>query len=316
MKIIFKKICLLVGLAVVICSAIAVVLFLSGDDVTTTQSEADYPLLEPNEKLPNITIGWPGFWPGLVFEFEGPFPEMPDKMMVYKIVYPDPNKFTEAYVRELAEKYFDMPKNAKMLMPGGPLYLHWLKTDMHLFELEARTGFFNIQKYEKARKKRSEDRKDFPSDEECKKIATDYLKSRGLFEDNAYGPSIVDNTSSGVMSVGFGQMVGKYKRSGSAGSLAMNIGPNGEIVKVRKQWLELVPWKIAPIKTAREAFEQLKEGKAALNNRIGGKITKIELRYELPGVEGYSVPVYWFDYSTPERFSYAVVPAVKDEYVE
>lgn len=317
MKRTWKKIWVSASLAVVICSAIAVVLILSGDDITTTQSEPDYPLLDPNEKLPDKL--WPGPWPGLVFEFEGTFPKMPDKMLVYKIVYTDPNKFTEAYVRELAEKSFDMPKDAIFTKsgpkPGGSPVLY-LKTQTHSFYIDPDTGDFNIRKYEKARQKLSSDRKDFPSDEECKKIATDYLKSRGLFEDNAYGPRIFDNTSSGVMLVGFSQMVGTYKRSGSTGDMRIKIGPGGEIVEVSKRWLELVPYKLAPIKTSQEAFQQLKEGKAFVTNMIGGKITKIELRYELWWIGEYSQPVYWFEYPTPERSSHAVVPAIRPEYLK
>jgi len=304
---------LIAVLASVLILLIVFAFYKNGSEIN--QSGQDYPVLAKDEKLPDI--GWSGPWPGLVFEFEEPLPEMPDKMIVYRIVYPDQNNITEAYVRELAEKYFDMPKDALLTRssprPGGSA-LFKLKTQTHLFVFDPDTGFFDIHKYEKARQKRSRDRKDFPSDEECKKIATDYLKGRGLFEDNAYGPSIVDNTSSGVMSVGFGQMVGTYKRSGSAGSMVIDIGPDGEIVTVGKQWLELVSWKLAPIIPAREAFEQLKKGRSILIERIGGKITKIELRYELPGAMGYALPVYWFDYSTPERYSYAVVPAIRPEY--
>jgi hypothetical protein len=309
------KCVLIVALVSVLIVLVVVSSYKSGSEIS--QSEKDYPMLDPNEKLPDEL--WPGPWPGLVFEFEGTFPKMPDKMLVYKIVYPDPNKFTEAYVRELAEKSFDMPKDAIFAKSGpkpGGTAIYWLETQTHLFEFDPDNGFFDFYKYENARKKLSSDRKDFPSDEECKKIATDYLKSRGLFEDNTYGPSIFDNTRSGVMSVGFGQMVGTYKRSGSAGGIGMQIGPDGEIVKVRKQWLELEPYKLAPIKTPQEAFQQLKEGKAFLINRIGGKITKIELRYRLGWTEEYSLPVYWFEYPTPERSSYALVPAIKQEYLK
>jgi len=301
-----------------ICSAIAVVLILSEDDVTTTQSksETEYQELDPNEKLSDISFGWsrpPGPAGPLKFKFVGRFPKVPDKMLVYKIVRPE--NITEAYVRELAEKYFDMPKDAKLSRSGGSLNLYWLKTHTHLFEFFPRTGFFNILKYKKAREKLSEDRKDYPSDEECKKIATEYLKERGLLPEDAYlgGVSDINIESVGAVSVWFGRMIGQYKSGGHGSGILIEIGVAGEITKVSKRWVEYEPYKMAPIKTPQEAFEQLKHGRALLMTS-SGKVKAMALWYHMPADGEYVQPVYSFGFDLPS--SYAIVPAITQEYLK
>jgi len=304
-------------LAVLCISGVFFFLFKVEDKIP--EPEGPYPVLEPNEKLPNIGAPWVNYSPEKpVFKFGGPFPKMPSKMIVYKIVRPQ--NITEAHVREVIEKCFGLPPDAKMSRssprPGG-LALYWLKTQTHLFEFEPDTGFFNIFKYEKARQKRSNDRKDFPSDEQCKRIATEYLKERGLLPEDAYLSGVGDNTSAGVMSVAFRKKIDGYKCWGPGAQILVNMGPVGEIVQVIKNWVELEPWKMAPIKTPKEALKELKSGRAFMG-RHSGKITKISLRYDTPsGLAPYAQPVYWFDCSGPSgRDFYAAVPAIKTEYLK
>lgn len=86
--------------------------------------------------------------------------------------------------------------------------LYWLETSTHLFELEPRTGLFNIVKLKEKGTKYSKNRADYPSDEECKKIAAEFIKSRGLLEEGMYlKKRIVDNKSAGGMSVVFGRVI-------------------------------------------------------------------------------------------------------------
>jgi mRNA-degrading endonuclease RelE of RelBE toxin-antitoxin system len=236
-------------------------------------------------------------------------------MIVYKIIRPQ--NITEAYVREVAEKCFGMPPDAKIAVPEGSSNLYRLRTDKYLFRFESDTGFFSIYKYTKARQKQSRDRKDFPSDEECEKIATEYLKERGLLPEDAYLRGVGDSTSSRVMSVAFGKKIDGYKGWGPGAQILVHIGPDGEIVKVLKQWIELEPWKMAPIKTPKEALKELRKGKAFMGGHRG-KITNICLRYDTPsGLAPYSQPVYWFDYTGPSGYKfYAAVPAIKSEYLK
>ncbi|MHC4461684.1 MAG: hypothetical protein ACYS30_09640 [Planctomycetota bacterium] len=309
----WKKIWLSAGLAVVICSAIAVVLILSGNDVTTTQSEADYPLLEPNEKLSDISSGWsrpPGPGGPLKFEFVGRFPKVPDRMLVYKVLRPQ--NVTEADVRELARNYFGMPADAQFRRNGR--YCN-LNTEAYNFMFQAHTGFFSLFKHKKARKKLSEDSKDYPSDEECKKIATEYLEERGLLPEDAYlcGVSGVNIGAVGAMSVWFGRKIGQYDIWGHGSDILVEIGVAGEITKVSKRWVEYEPYKMAPIKSPKEAFKQLKYGNALLMTS-SGKATKIKLAYHTHSNDEYIQPVYSFGFGLPD--SYAIVPAIKPEYLK
>ena len=306
----WRKIFLTVGLVVVICSVIVVVLILSGDDVTPIESRSDYPVLDRNEKLPDVSFGWYRHPDRkLVFEFDGPFPKMPDKMLVYKIIRPQ--NITEAYVRELAEKYFDMPTDAAFRR-NEPYYK--LKTETYLFRFDSSTGFFSILKYEKARKKLSEDRKDYPSDEECRRIATEYLKKRGLLPEDTYLSNVSDVNieSVGAISVCFGRMIGKYKCWGHGSEILVWVGVDGEITKVSIRWVEYEPYKLAPIKTAKQAFEYLKHGNAFI---VGaGKVTKIALAYHTPAEGEYIQPMYNFAFTRPGAVASA--PAIRPEYLK
>ena len=303
----------------------AVVFFLSQDKETmpeqewsypVDESEYPYPTLEHNEKLPDISFGWhrsdPPSGP-LKYEFVGSFPKVPDKMLLYKIIRPQ--KVTDSYVRELAEKYFDIPKDAKMSRSGGSLNLYWIKTDTHLFEFFPRTGFFNILKYRKARKKLTEDRKDYPSDEECIKIATDYLKERNLLPEDTYLSNVSDVNieSVGAISVCFQRMIGKYKCWGRGSEILVELGVDGEITSVSIRWVKHEPYKLAPIKTSKEAFEHLKHGNAFLATS-SGKVTRMALAYHTPAEGDYIQPMYNFGFDSPGAV--ASVPAIKPEYLK
>ena len=316
MQLIWKKILLPFVPVVVIFSVIVVLFIISGDDVTTTESESEYPVIDRSEKLPDISVDWyrsnPPGGP-LKFKFVGSFPKVPKRMLVYKVLRP--KNVTEADVRELAEKYFDMPADAKMSRSGGSINLYWLETDTHLFEFFPRTGFFNILKYKKARKKLSEDRKDYPSDEECKRIATEYLKERDLLPDDAYlaGVSGVNIGSVGAMSVWFCRKIGPYDIWGNGSEILIEIGVAGEITSVSIRWVDYEPYKLAPIKSPKEAVKQLKYGNALLMTS-NGKATRMKLAYHTHPNDEYIQPVYSFGFDDKE--SYALVPAIKPEYLK
>ncbi len=312
----WKKMWLPAVLAVVIFSVIVVLFIIGGDNVTTSETESEYPVIDRSEKLPDISFGWHRSNPPggpLKFKFVGSFPEVPKRMLLYKILHP--KNVTEADVRELAEKYFDMPADAKLTRsspsPRGSA-LYWLKTHDHLFEFDPDTGFFNIFKYRKARKKLSEDRKDYPSDEECKKIATKYLKERGLLPEDAYlyGAFDVNIESIGAIQVSFGRKIGQYDIWGHGSDILVEIGVDGEITKVSMRWVEYEPYKLAPIKPPKEAVKQLKYGRAFLMTSRA-IATKMKLAYHIHPKYEYIQPVYSFGFG--DRKSYALVPAIKKE---
>ncbi|MDH4240967.1 MAG: hypothetical protein OEW48_15520 [Phycisphaerae bacterium] len=315
-----KLVIWIVAVVLAILCIVGVVFFFSKEEAIP-EPEGPCPVLAPGEKIVDTLSGglaFPG--PKRDFKYDGPLPEMPDKMMVYKVVCPDPNNITEAYVRELAEKYFDMPNDAILKRssprPGGsPLY--WLKTQAHLFEFEPQTGFFNIVKIKEKGTSYSKNRQDYPSGEECKKIAVEFIKSRGLFEEGIYFRSIFSKPSSGGITVRFGRIINGYKTW--EGGISVSVGINGEIMRVSKKWCEVVPWKMAPIKTAKQAFKELRDGgRAFFVDRAMGSVKEITLRYHHPiRPEDYYVqPVYYFNYTSPDRDTYSIVPAIKQEYLK
>jgi hypothetical protein len=122
--------------------------------------------------------------------FDGPFPEMPSKMMVYKVVHP--NNINEAYVRELANKHFGMSPDAKF---EKKLVSYQLKTSNQWFQFNPQTGSFNIRKINEI-DTRSITKNDYPSNQDCNIIAVKYLRSCKLYEADAYFRGITDNTKS------------------------------------------------------------------------------------------------------------------------
>ena len=203
---IFKWLSIAVVAAVFILLAVFVLSKCGG---RRSQSEGEIPELSAGEKLPNSLYGnfyYSGPPPFPEFELDEPFPKIPEKMMIYKII--PPKQLTEEDAYHIAEKYFDMPSDAVFRKSN---LSYRLKTKTHLFNVYHTTGFFSFNKFEEYWEKHSRDRKDFPSDEQCQKIATEYLESRGLLPDNASSGKVTNNISSGKMSVGFGMVINGYR---------------------------------------------------------------------------------------------------------
>ena len=318
-----KKILIVsLGILAILC-IIGVIFFLSQEHEPPQipEPEGPYPVLALGEKIVDtLSDGLANRGTTGDFKYDGPFPKMPSMILIYKIVRPD--NITDDFVKDLAEKHFDIPRDTELTRSKGIGY-YLLRTATHHFRLDPRTGFFSIRKLEEKGTSYSKNRADYPSDEECKKIASDFIKSRGLLEVGMYlKKRVVGNMGSGGMSVGFGRLINGYKTW--EGGISVQVGVNGEIMRVSKRWYEIVPWKMAPIKTAEQAFKELREGKNAFAMTFHPKpkveVTEITLRYHHPGkLEEYVQPVYYFRYATPyspSGESYAVVPAIKSEYLK
>jgi hypothetical protein len=315
-----KKVVIWIIAAVLALLCVFGIVFLSSrNEETIPEPEGPYPALAPGDKIVDTLsdgLAFPG--PRRNFKYDGPFPKKPSWILVYKVV---PKNITDDYVKDLAEKYFEISRDIP-LTRSKAASLYWLETSTHLFELEPRTGFFNIVKLKKKGTSYSKNRKDYPSDEECKKIAEEFIKSRRLFEEGMYFRSIWSGPSSGGLEVNFGRTINGYKVWWS--SISVEIGRNGEIMGVSKRWHEVVPWKMAPIKTAEQAFKELVKGKPAMvsafSHKPKGKVKEITLRYHHPTrPEDYVLPVYYFRYETPlspTGESFAIVPAIKAEYLK
>jgi hypothetical protein len=110
-------------------------------------------------------------------------------------------------------------------------------------------------------------------------------------------------------------LIGGYKTYGIGRRLNVGVGTEGEIKYVQKQWINVEPWKLAPIKTPQEAFKELKDGKAFFADIDIGKIDEITIRYFTQEYEkGYIAPVYYFSLKKAGGTS-IVVPAIRSEYI-
>ena len=245
--------------------------------------------------------------------FEGAFPKLPKMMMVYKVK--DQN-VTEASVRKFAEQYFNMPADAELKRSKG-MGLYWLRSEDSLFEVDPANGSFNIDKIGEDRPE-TWVKENYPSKEECRKIAEEYLKSRNLLSEDAYFRGIADNIhGSGVMSLGFGRLIGGYKSWGPGAQILVHIGLGGEVVGVRKAWQELIPYKPYPVKSPEEALEELGKGNGVLMHGSEGKVGEMTFRYcTSPRKQEYVQPAYYFDCNRPDGSFYGVVPAIKAEYLK
>jgi hypothetical protein len=161
--------------------------------------------------------------PNLVFD--GPFPKVPEKMIVYKVK--DPN-VTEGSMRRLAEEYFDMPVDANITR-SRRMGLYWLKSGNTLVEVDRATGSFNIRRIVTESSEGMMSR-DYPTKMECSNLARSYLETRKLLPESAYLRGIADNTKSswGAVSVAFGRKIEQYNCWGAGGEILVEIGPGGE----------------------------------------------------------------------------------------
>ncbi|MHC4744487.1 MAG: hypothetical protein ACYS8Z_21440 [Planctomycetota bacterium] len=304
-----KKVLLLGGLAGVGCIIVIVLIFVLWGGPREA-GRLDYPPLDPGEKLPHIGHVWrnPRRIEVPEFEFDGPFPDAPAEMLVYKVG--KPKQVSEAEAREMAKKYFDIPMDAEALH-STTSYI--FKTENLYFHFQLEMGLLNMGRYEKARIGLSEDRKDYPSDKKCKAIAVKFAKSRGFLPRDAYVSVIADDTkSTGGMSVIFRRIIGGYKSLGARSSMIVRVGVGGEIIKVLRQWQVLEPYKMAPIITPEKAFEELKRGNGFIAfSGAKCKVEEMTLRYDTQGMLDYVQPIYYFKFA---ESGYGVVAAVKAEH--
>ena len=246
--------------------------------------------------------------PNLVFD--GVFPKVPERMVVYSVKEPN---VTEASVRELAARYFDMPPDAE-LTRSHRMGLYWLNSGNRLVEVNPLTGSFNVAKVGKQDAKMID--KNYPSKEEAQNIAQEYLKSRGLLPKDAYLWRVVSKPARGLARVGYLRKIGNYKTYGAGAKIHVKVGREGEVRGVRKTWQELIPYKAYPIKSPEDALAELQSGKGVLMNGDTGKVKEITLRYYTsPQKQEYVQPIYYFDCKGRKGSFRGIVPAIKDEYL-
>jgi hypothetical protein len=299
-----KKLFSLVIIILVTLSFVSNTMVLSASTGETNQ--------DPN-KLPHpFDFDGPAY-PEPNFVFEGQLPELPTELMVYSVVGPN---ITEAIVRDFANKYFGIANDAK-LTRSRRLGRYNLEAANEWFMMDPATGGFEFEKI-KQHSSQKVTKKDFPSKAQCQGIAKAFLASHSLFPPDAYlKERVADRSSSGVMGVRFGRKINGYAASGAGARLWVDINPDGEVVKVRKKWKTLRPYKRYPIKSPQEALEELLDGKGQLMNGCNGKIENITIRYYCsPQKQAFVQPIYFFECVGPKRRFTGYVPAIKREYLK
>ncbi|MCK5001346.1 MAG: hypothetical protein KAS23_17500, partial [Anaerohalosphaera sp.] len=235
--------------------------------------------------------------PSLVLDCD--FPDLPDKMMVYLVDAPE---VTEESVLRLAHDVFDIPA-AKEHFRGS----HHMSYSFHInddyLSVNTKTGGFTWEKKPQVRidrsvdprissRKKEEKSVNLPDDETCKKLAKDFLSTNGLIPKDARMHKKVSSRSPGKKTVGFYRTINGFHTTGNGAGIRIEIGDNSEIVHVKKNWQKLHQLKQYPIKSPRQAFDEMVNGKGS-SDRPKGKVKEISLKYYCsPMKQKYVQPVY------------------------
>jgi len=256
----------------------------------------------------------------IFISFEGSFPNLPDEMMVYKVIEPN---VTEDFVRELGARHFGIGEKTN-LSRSSYIGRYKLKGEKCFLKILIENGSFSLErsfspkeKMEYLRWKQKAKKQDYPSKAECRNIAESYLKVHSLLPEDAYFRGVADNTSGmNVMSVAFGRMIGGYKNWGAGAQIIFHVNHIKELDKLHIAWQKLVPYKSYPVKTSQDALLELQSGKGVLDE-CDGTVEKITFRYYTsPIKQQYVQPIYYFECSGKKGRFTGEVTAIKDEYLK
>ncbi|HEX41901.1 MAG TPA: hypothetical protein ENN81_07555 [Phycisphaerales bacterium] len=272
-----------------------------------------YPRLSSDERVPDVADGWyryPG--PQPVFTFDGPFPKMPDEVLIYEVILP-PESVSEEYIRELAARHFEIPAHAQYYPQS---LIASLIADTAKVRYDRLTGYVTMTTPEWGRAT-TRDPNDFPTPDEALQIATDYVVEHNLLPADAGEGRLSggDIGASGIIQINWTYRIGGYATWGpGAPGIYVGLGPGGKVVRVTKRWPQCRPWKTAPIITPNEAFKMLNESDSVFIGSKGGDVQSIVLAYHCVPGERYLVPTYYFWIADDK--GYAAVPAVRPEYID
>ena len=247
-------------------------------------------------------------------EFEGTWPEVPEKMMVYRVVEPN---ISEGKAREIAEKLIGLRKT-EALKRTSRLGMYWMRANGRDFELDPQIGHI-IATMAADASAFAEATDELPDANACEIAATGYLRDANLLPTDTYIRAISERKRESGYSkrVSFGRIIGKYKAIGRGASIDVEIGKGGQVVRVRKLWQELVAFKEYPIRSPQEALQALNKCEGYLIHGQKGKAKNIALRYYTsPQRQEYVQPVYRFECEGKEGRFFGEVPAVRREYLK
>lgn len=220
-----------------------------------------------------------------------PEPQFPEKMMVYKVIKP---ALTKEMIREQA---------AKLGVVGSveetEVDFRVIAANGSIFSVDKETGSINFttKEFETAVSLL----KTVLSDEEYKKLASDFLTSCGLMKEEAEFRDVnKENTvtivENGVekklpfmIEVRFGRKADDIPWGGVGPKISVYFGENGKIIGAASVWRDVEPFREYPIKEFSKALEDIKQGKATIYDALSndsGKIKKVRLMYRLDPI-GY-----------------------------
>jgi hypothetical protein len=294
-----KKICLLFWFSIVLSLFVCIpnIGTAKGDDVSNVSGNQHFMVLAS-------------------FNLKCRFPEVTEKMMVYRTV--DPNISRDDILSLM--KIFGL--DGQIIDQGRQFIAKDGDKVLEVFK-QSGTGYLRFSDDAKlAIEKKAEN---LPSKDEAVAKANDFLKNNGLLPSNTFLAGVVyyefeqyDSEGKAIdqgktaLSVGFGFKINEMKVEGPGAKVSIVFGESGEIIETAKIWREIKPDKEARIITPQEAFARFKERwptEAKPNELEQAKIkTEVNIRevyvtyYAEPGCipQSYIEPVYVFvgDYQT------------------
>lgn len=290
------------------------------------------------EKLPPIQLAIMGApVPNMTFEM-GVVPSgLPKQLMVYKA---EPKWTTQEEVKELASK-FGLVGPVKTTEEGN---FGVEDNNRQLLVVYPKSGTFSFGKYNKLFIDNGNNPA-LPTEDEGVEIAINYLKQLGIYSQDLYLESVTYETVARIgkdgipgpevpqtMMVNFSRKINGMDILG-VNRLSVFIGDKGEVLGIHNSLRDWKPYRIFPLKSIQQAFEELQAGKASISiegDASKGIVKEVYLayyQYGLPAEQEYLQPIYVFEGVASvfegvassdgiQKPFVAHVPAIPDSYIE
>jgi hypothetical protein len=237
----------------------------------------------------------------------------PDHVTLYKTI---PPKVTKADAIAFAKKFnmTDFSESNEGLSIGGDTVVSVSSNDMRYNVMLSSNGGQDFSDSQRVDNPNGVDiLENLPSDNDAEKIATTFLKERGLFPEGAvfggtmHNKAYGSNQSGGApvvtwedILVGYTREINGMKVEGT--QFMVEIGAHGDVISFFANWKNYEPAGDYPIKSGEAAFEELKQkGATAVNagpNKLDSvSINQAYLAYHTTALayhEDYLEPVWVF----------------------